>query len=319
MSLILIYSSFKYYEILKGCHNFGFLGLLAVTIAVLFSSYGPMMPVLNLRLPGLLFITVLFFIAAGIMKRHEALLAKDEKWSIPAIWCFISLILVKATLLETTGSVSTLIWAVCALAILWHGLKQNDQERYTSIAQVLFFVAFIKSILFDANFVYMNGRIDLSASGSIHFTEYLVIMAIIACYGQAARIVWKSYDLRNLLVSMALFVFCFQFSFVLYKFYGNLDYFQVILSGFWSIFALLFINFGIAKELKIFRQFGLLLLITSILKICFVDLWVLNSYNKVTTFIIIGVLLMITSFMYQKNRGTIAERAQGKRLAVEPA
>jgi hypothetical protein len=318
-SLIIIFTSFKYHEVMKGIHNFGFLGLMGITIAVLFNSSATAPHAMNPGLPALLVIAGLFYLAGRMLQKHEMLLAKDEKWTIPAVTCFIAIILIKATLLQTTGSVSTLIWALMGLGTLWYVQKHNGNEKYMTLSQVLFFIAFIKSIVFDANFACFDGRIALSSLGSVALGEYLVIFALIACFGQAARFVWQSYDLRNLLLSMALFIFCFQFSFVLYRYYGVLDCFQVILSGFWSIFALLFIQFGIAKELKIFRQFGLLLLVSSILKICFVDLWVLAAYNKVTTFIIIGVLLMITSFMYQKNRATIAERIPGKRLVSDAA
>jgi hypothetical protein len=315
----IIYFSLKYSDVLKGYHNVGFLGQMAIAIIIIFCGFSNLPLFINERFMGFLLIAAIFALCGVVLKKHEHLLAGDEKWTPPAMNAMAALVVMKAFLLESTGFGCTFIWSLMALGLLHYGQLHKEKEKYTTISLILFFITFIKSIVFDANFVYANGTFSLSGLGTVPFSCYAFIAGIIVTYGLAARLIWNSPELRNLMVALALFIFCFQFSFILYRFCGLLDYFQVLLSGFWSIFAFSFITFGILRELKIFRQFGLMLLISSILKILFVDLWVLNSYNKVTTFVIIGALLMVTSFLYQKHRAIIAEKSQARRLALDPA
>jgi hypothetical protein len=315
----MIYFSLRYFEVLKGYHNVGFVGLLIIALTIVFCGFSNLPLFINSRFLGFLLIAAIFALCGKVLKQKEQVLAPDEKWTPPAMNAMAALIVMKAFLLESTGFGCTFVWSLMALGLLYFGQNHREREKYTNIALILFFITFIKSIVFDANFVYANGSLALSGLGIVPVSCYAFILGIIAIYGIAARLIWSSPELRNLMVALALFIFCFQFSFVLYRFCGLLDYFQVLLSGFWSIFAFSFIIFGIVRELKIFRQFGLMLLISSILKILFVDLWVLNSYNKVTTFIIIGALLMVTSFLYQKHRAIIAEKSQARKLALDPA
>ncbi|MDQ7822330.1 MAG: DUF2339 domain-containing protein [Candidatus Eremiobacteraeota bacterium] len=325
VSALFIYMSFRYYELLKGWQNLGHIGLMLTVLSILgsglFINRAPFTPFLNLQFGAMLLIAAVLYLTGTVLRKNEDLIVKEEKWTIAAIPYMIGIVLMKSVLAETTGSASTLIWALTALGLLVKGQKDPKGSHYLTLAQFTFLVSFIKSVLFDANFVCVSGGIDIAATGaaSLRLFDVAAIIGIIAIYVVAARMVWANFDLRNFLIALALFIFCFQSSFILYKFYGILDYFQVILSGFWSIFAFLFITYGIYQELKISRQFGLMLLVASILKICFVDLWVLNAYNKVTTFIIIGVLLLITSFLYQKHRNILAEKYQAKKLAIEAA
>jgi len=319
VSAMLIVLGLRFNDVLKGFYNFGTVGLMGVTAAVLFTGSMEKTPFLNEGFGAAIFITALFIACAAVMKRKDCVLGNDEKWSVKAIQAMTLIIVMKSILLQSTGSLTTFLWSFIALVVLYFATSGTRKDSLVTLAQVLFFMAFLKSILFDANFVFANGTFEVLAQGTLPVLEYIFIVAIVATFGVAARRVWGEYDLRNLLVALALFIFSFQCTFILYRHFGLLDCFQVILSTIWSIMALIFITLGIRKELKIYRQFGLMLLVASILKICFVDTWVLNVFYNVTTFVLIGVLLMLTSFLYQKNRGQIAEKTQVKKLAIDPA
>ncbi len=317
LSAAFLILSLRFNDMLKGFHNIGFLGLMGVTGTVLFTGSVEKVAFFNIGFGAALFITALFVVCAAVLKQNEGSLGQDEKWTIKAVPAMTLMIVMKSILLQSTGSLTTFLWSFLALTILYYATSGVRKEPLITLSQVLFFITFLKSILFDANFVFTKGSIELSAQGTLPLIDYFSIVAIVATFYVAARRVWSEYELRNLLVALALFIFSFQCTYILYRFFGLLDSFQVILSTIWSVLALILITLGITRELKIYRQFGLMLLVASILKVCFVDTWVLNVYYNVTTFVIIGVLLMLNSFLYQKHRAVIAEKTQVKKLALD--
>lgn len=203
----------------------------------------------------------------------------------------------RIVLLLQSGPGSTLLWCLLAILIL---------ARYPSLERVclgVMFVAFLKSILFDANFTMGKRGLELAVSSDPR--RLVLVAAVIACYAVAARLTRENPETRNYYSLFGLLVFAFQTTFVLFGWFAVLDTFQVLLSGFWAGASLLFIAFGIHAENKLFRLFGLAVLVSCVLKIMTVDIWVLDAYSKTTTTAILGSLLMAVSFLYQSNRGRL--------------
>jgi hypothetical protein len=104
---------------------------------------------------------------------------------------------------------------------------------------------------------------------------------------------------RDVFQCYSLIVFSFLVSSILFGVYGILDNFQVILTVFWSCFSLIYILIGIAVNRKIFRLFGLFLMVAAAAKILLVDVNVLKFYGVMPLFFIDGFILIATSFLYQ--------------------
>lgn len=345
LSAALLYMSLRYFDIMLPWHRLAFAGLSLISLNLLFSGLTQgeraLPPFLNGRFGGMMLIFLIYLTCYFLLRKNESRIPPGERWTIAAIPYMMTIIMMKGILIELPGGGSTAIWSLMGLLLLHSSLKNSktdafrllsapmtirglssystgsaSRESFTVISYLIFFAVFIKSVLFDANFSFAGGRITLPAPGALHSGELHSMISITIAYICAARLVWKSYDTRNLLVALGLFIFCFQSSFVLYKLWGVWDYFQTILSAYWSIISFAFISYGIFRELKIFRLFGLILLSADLLKIGFVDLWVLSYNNRVITFTIIGLIMMITSFLYQKNRNNIADRPNAGKLAI---
>ncbi|MDQ7824130.1 MAG: DUF2339 domain-containing protein [Candidatus Eremiobacteraeota bacterium] len=342
--------SLKYQDILISLHRIAIAGMAITSLALVAGR--PLSFCVGAAphiLPGghfgaLICIAGIFALSYWMLMAREDKIPCHERWMTGAIPYMVIAIVMKSFFAVSTGALSTIAWALIAMALLIYSMKKGGTDtfssvmapmalqslrsysggdsrsrNYTTLALVIFFVTFLKSIVLDANFMIAGGRMTIAASGHIELQEVAFIAVLVAVYSMAALMVWRVYDVRNLIVTLALFIFCFQFTFVLYKLYGMLDSFQVVLSVFWSVSAFAFISYGVMMELKVFRQFGLLLLCASMLKIGFVDMAVLNAYNRVTTTIIMGVLLLITSFLYQRKRHVLSERARHGRMAAEGA
>lgn len=82
---------------------------------------------------------------------------------------------------------------------------------------------------------------------------------------------------------------------------------SIALSLFWICYAIILLVSGIVSKNKLIRVGGMLLLILSILKLFFYDLWNLGTLYRIISSISLGVVLLSISFAYQKYRDKIKE------------
>jgi hypothetical protein len=85
------------------------------------------------------------------------------------------------------------------------------------------------------------------------------------------------------------------------------DMASLCISFYWLVYAIVLLVIGFVKKIKWSRLGGLLLLIISIIKIFFVDLWDLGTLYRIFAFMGLGVVLLVISFAYQKNKDKIKE------------
>ncbi|MBT9586205.1 DUF2339 domain-containing protein [bacterium] len=192
-----------------------------------------------------------------------------------------------------SGSGSSLLWALLGLALL---------QRHLQYAAPLLACAFFKSVALDADFIVGSGGLELAGMRAIAPWHLAQVVGIVACFAAAARRMKETPEWRNVFTLFALLVTVFEISRILYDIYGQLDTFQVILSGFWAAASLFFVGYGTYFQNKLCRLFGLVLLVSCVGKMYAIDIWVLNAYDQSTTTLVMGFLLMLVSFLYQFNR-----------------
>jgi len=219
-----------------------------------------------------------------------AALAAALRWlrtlSLAVILRAVYAVVLLSTQLYTSswGQGATLAWALLALA----GLR-----FLTPLSVVALTAAFLKSTLVDLGFS--------SVWGTLTAVKLLAGAGLTLTFLAAARLAPQK-DQRTLFTLLGLVEFTFQMTDVLFNLYGILDEFQIILSAFWCLAGFLFTAAGLQLTAPVPRLFGLTILVASALKICLVDLWVLNAYTQTTTLTILGALLMATGFLYQRHR-----------------
>lgn len=82
---------------------------------------------------------------------------------------------------------------------------------------------------------------------------------------------------------------------------------SVALSIFWLLYSLVLLAVGIFKRSKWVRIGGIALLLLSILKLFFYDLWGLGQLYRIISSISLGIVLLGVSFVYQKYKDKITE------------
>jgi phosphatidylserine synthase len=89
---------------------------------------------------------------------------------------------------------------------------------------------------------------------------------------------------------------------------------HVIKAGFpilWGLLSFAFLFYGMKKHYQTFRVAALLLIGITVLKLFIYDIRSTSEGGKILAFIILGVVLLIISFMYQKIKALIIEGRPG--------
>lgn len=88
---------------------------------------------------------------------------------------------------------------------------------------------------------------------------------------------------------------------------GNKGIFKLGLSILWGVFSLFLIYMGIFKRKKHLRIGAIVLFGFTLLKLFFYDIANLNTLSKTIVFIILGALLLVISFLYNKFKDKISD------------
>nr|WP_244267836.1 DUF2339 domain-containing protein [Nonlabens ulvanivorans] len=86
---------------------------------------------------------------------------------------------------------------------------------------------------------------------------------------------------------------------------GARDAYKLGLSILWGVYSFLLIGFGIIKNKPYLRIGGMALFAITLIKLFFYDIAHLNTISKTIVFVSLGILLLIISFLYNKNKNKI--------------
>ena len=90
---------------------------------------------------------------------------------------------------------------------------------------------------------------------------------------------------------------------------------QIIKIGYpilWGIFSFIFLIIGIKKQWKVLRVISLSLLGLTIIKLFVYDIKNVSETGKIIAFILLGVLILVISFVYQKIKKLVVDEASEK-------
>ncbi len=80
----------------------------------------------------------------------------------------------------------------------------------------------------------------------------------------------------------------------------------------WGICAFILMLWGLRSKIKDYRIISLSLFSLIILKLFFFDVWTMNEGSRIASFIFLGVILLVVSFLYQKLKKFILEETEHK-------
>ncbi len=82
---------------------------------------------------------------------------------------------------------------------------------------------------------------------------------------------------------------------------------NLLISLWWIVYAMILTGISFIKGHGILRKTSIVLFVVAILKVFTYDILALQTGYKIVSFVTLGVLLLIVSFIYQKHKGAIQE------------
>ena len=233
------------------------------------------------------------------------LLFDETAWHITIIWSIQSIVFIlvsrKFRLIEFDVSNLILIIALTGKLILFDLITHISLDNPTPIWNytVLSFLTGILAIYFSA---YITKKWDFHHPLKIKMPDL------------EDWIVAKKYILAILIVTANILTFSILNLEVIKTidyFFGNIEDLNNIkslsLSLLWAIYAIIIISAGIIIRLSKVRLAGLGLMFIPIVKLYVYDLWSLENVYKVSLFITLGLIFLISGFLYQKYTERIKE------------
>jgi len=218
-------------------------------------------------------------------------------------------------LVDTFTSVYNL--AMLSIAALPAFFIKKKQLGITAIA-----IAFISSILYiffySSVYITLRGEFLMSTNISrwqfnIHYAGALILITTIIAALKGVSLLFKKPDLISFAVSYIL-LFCLVYivsseitHFFATKLYDPNILLQSIVKNLyryeysmtWGFVSLLIIIFGFIFKIKEMRIVSITLYFITTLKIIFYDFWTTTNQEMINSFAIMGVILLITSFLFQ--------------------
>ena len=268
-----------------------------------------------------LFFIAGFFAVLWINKQYEV---THSKKLASVLQCTISILVLLLAIRIITHVcdqftvIYSLDFAVGALALTTFLASKNNLKALSKFDFILMIIAVILFLLVGLNQLgnirehsLLNDETQSIFLGHYLFIRYLSI-AVVA--GAIAVIVYyrnspyckfglketeKKVCYDTFLVIAGLIIGTSEL-FNLFDLMHYKESYKLALSIFWGCCSMFLIYFGLFKQMKHLRIDGFILFGVTILKLFFYDLRHLNTLSKTIVFVSLGILLLVSSFFYQR-------------------
>ena len=219
-----------------------------------------------------------------------------EKESLDIAWSFSTLAICFLTIAIPVffkAKWSTFAWAVEGAAILSLGRKE---KVLTTFPVVLLVIAVYKMLFID--YIYLE------------FLPFFInSVIVIICVLLSAKFLSKIDEEENkgMVSAFSILGLILVFWFTVTgaeKFFDKFIRFDEMeslsISFLWGVYALTLFLVGIIKRISPARIAGFIMAFLTILKVFFYDLSYLETTHRVLSFVVLGIILLMISFIYQK-------------------
>jgi uncharacterized membrane protein len=225
--------------------------------------------------------------------------AAERKKSLELAWSFITLSIFFLTIaipIFLKANWSTLAWAVEGTVILSLGRKEKVFRilPLTLLGIAVFKMFFIDYFLLEPMSFLFNSTVTI-------FTVFLCAKIL-----SADRETSSKQIAATLLVIGMLLAFWWTLTGTdkfFKKFDSLIEMKSLVISILWGIYALSSFVFGITKENSPAKTVGFIMALLTIMKVFFYDLSELEAIYRILSLVILGVILLTISFVYQKKVG----------------
>ena len=215
--------------------------------------------------------------------------------------------------LYITGLLFTIFYIFILLLLSRFILEEKEEELLLFTIPVLITLLISKPDI-NAYFITKTGT----------YTYYLLYTIPLA------YIIWKLLKQKYLTLKFAYIILAIFFTYIisieLSHFYiiSNASKFNEILPLksryiyfylpiIWTVCAIIFLFLGLRKQIPDFVKFGFGLIGLMAVKLYALDVWKMDNISRIIAFIILGIILLSSSFMYQKFKRILKDLIENKK------
>lgn len=168
------------------------------------------------------------------------------------------------------------------------------------ILSVIYSIVYLRGIVFT----YIENKTS-DFLNSVYILHILTIPAFIILQNYLFKnSIFKNRDIIYWIIfSISILALSFEIDNIVLLFYSKSvleNVHTIVYSIIWGIIALLMIIIGIKQKKLIFRKISMFLFILIIFKLYLYDVWKMPQTGKIISFVLLGIILLTTSFLYQK-------------------
>lgn len=261
---------------------------------------------------------------------------KEDK-NLTLIFLGVALIfLTLAIPIQLTGSWITVAWAVEGAVLLWIGLKTGSvRTRYGAL--IIYVLTLCRLIGYDTteswhNFISSEQWGHTIYLMFLNFKTLAFVVGIAACLAGAylyantdAQLQETEKKAGTVLNILANLLVLWLLSTEIANYFDSRSYLgyanqiiptnqawnleeakQLTLSAVWAVYSIFLVAVGIIEKYQPVRLFAMVLFGVTILKVFLYDLSNLDTIFRILSFVILGVILILVSFLYQKYKTRIS-------------
>ena len=213
-----------------------------------------------------------------------------------------------AVALQFDGPWAVAMWAAEAVVVAWVAIRQ-DREWLRLGSIVLFALAIVRWLSGDVQEVYLGQGAFVNArslSGFFVVAALYVVSQFQRGERDASTVLRLHQRAAILVAASALTVFITSVeinAFWEVRTSAGSDAYlarELMLSASWAAYAALLVVIGIRRRYAPIRYFAIALFGLTLLKVFLVDLGTVGGIYRVVGFVVIGVILLLVSFLYQR-------------------
>jgi uncharacterized membrane protein len=222
-------------------------------------------------------------------------------------WVGVAFTLVAAAVwLEFGGPWAVAIWATEAAVVFWIAL-QTDRRWLRAGAWVLFAIAALRWAQADIQTTTLSFEPLLNARAVTGI--YLIALLYLAAWmmRDAGALRARAQERASLIVAASVLT-VIVISTEIVSFWqlrsDSADAYvarEMMLSASWVLYAALLVVLGMRRKYAPIRYFAIALFGVALMKVFIVDLETLGGVYRIAGFVVVGLILLVVSFLYQRN------------------
>ncbi|MDY0930239.1 DUF2339 domain-containing protein [Chryseobacterium sp. CFBP8996] len=246
---------------------------------------------------GVIYFSILFELIYQLSSQHfVVIITYSFLYSI----VFTSLLLILKKRLSISGDLENLL--IYGLLFLFIAHITNSQIVHVIIAKEIGLSFYWIHLIYLAPLVYLNIKLIPQSEFLKQKVGYLLVS--IVCILSVSFEIYRIYIFSNNTT--------YQNIFQLQEYFSIL-YLPII----WAVLSCGFIFAGLKKNIPELNKIGFGLLGITILKLYLYDVWQMDNVSRIIAFIILGIILLLSSFMFQKFKNMLKNLVEKNENSVD--